>query len=126
MISENSSPNAKPADTDVTDLETLTERIKDLARNGSFREAELLREQLMETSPMALDSIVSSAEVIEEEKTKRLDPNHISTWSELYDQLSGEQTNCLFYSLKRVKVESGKLLFAQGRPNNRLFFAGKR
>lgn len=121
MKSENSSPNAKPADTAVTDLETLTERIKDLARNGSFREAELLREQLMETSPMALDSIVSSAEVIEEEKTKRLDPNHISTWSELYDQLSAEQTNCLFYSLKRVKVGAGKLLFAQGRPNNRLF-----
>jgi CRP-like cAMP-binding protein len=122
MVSENSSPHTKPADTGVTDVEMLTEQIKNLARNGSFREAELLREQLMESHPMALDSIVSSAQVIEEEKTKGLDLDHIATWSDLYDRLSKEEITCLFYSLKRVKVESGKLLFAQGRPNNRLFF----
>ena len=109
MVSENSSPHTKPADTGVTDVEMLTEQIKDLARNGSFREAELLREQLMESHPMALESIVSSAEVIEEEKTKGLDPNHIATWSDLYDQLSKAENTSLIYSLKQVKVESRKL-----------------
>ncbi len=117
MVSDDRSSN--PTQPDV---EALTERIKEMARSGSFREAESLREQLMKTSPMAINSIVSSAEVIEAEKTKQLNPDHLAAWADLYDGLSSEETNCLFYSLKRTRVDSGKLLFAQGQPNNRLFF----
>lgn len=122
MVSEKSSDNTKQGHTRVADVDMLTEQIKKMARAGSFREAETLREQLMKTNPMAIDGIVSSAQVIEAEKTKRLDPDHLATWSDLYDELSGEEINSFFYNLKRVKVESGKLLFAQGQPNNRLFF----
>lgn len=104
------------------DVDTLTNQILRLARSGSFNEAERLREQLLETNPMAIDSIVSTAEVIETEKSKRLDPDHLSSWSDLYDSLTEEETICLFYSLKQAQLESGKLLLSQGRPNERLFF----
>ncbi|MEE4166006.1 MAG: cyclic nucleotide-binding domain-containing protein [Desulfocapsaceae bacterium] len=122
MVAEKKSERVRTVQVNVPGVDVLTEQIKDKARNGNFREAELLREQLLESNPMALDSIISSAEVIEAEKTKQLDTDHISTWSDLYDELSTEEINCLFYSLKRVRVETGKLLFVQGQPNNRLFF----
>ncbi len=122
MVFGQKSDDSKAVHLHGPDINVLTEQIKDLARNGSFREAELLREQLLNSNPMAIDSIVSSAAVIEAEKTKRLDPDHLSAWSDLYQELSSEETNCLFYSLKRTKVAAGKLLFAQGQANNRLFF----
>jgi len=117
MVSEDKSgEQAQP------DVERLVEQIKEMAHNGLFREAESLREQLMETNPMAINSIVSSAEIIETEKTRQLDPGHMALWAELYDGLSSEDTNCLFYSLKRAQIDPGKRLLAQGQPNNRLFF----
>ena len=124
MVSEHKGDDSKtvPLQEPDSNVTALTERIKELARNGSFGEAELLREQLLESSPMAIDSIVSSAAVIEAEKTRHLDPDHLSAWSGLYEELSGEEANALFYRLKRTKVAAGKLLFAQGQPNNRLFF----
>lgn len=122
MVSEEKRDTSKAAHLQQPDSNLLAEQIKDMARSGSFREAELLRERLLKSNPMAIDSIVSSAAVIEAEKTRQLDPDHISAWSDLYDELSSEETNSLFYSLKRTKVAAGKLLFAQGQPNNRLFF----
>jgi len=120
MEDEQSSQATNPGNS--PDVDTLTSQIMGLVRSGSFDEAERLREQLMETNPMAIGSIVSTAEAIEAEKTKRLDPDHLSSWSELYDSLDEEETNCLFYSLKQAQLESGKLLLSQGRSNERLFF----
>ena len=104
------------------DTKELAERIIALAHKGSIVEAEALRSQLMEVAPMAIEHIVATAEIIEEEKTKRLDPEHLAAWSELYETLNEEDTNQLFYSLKQARVDAGKLLLAQGKPNSRLFF----
>lgn len=105
-----------------SDISVLAEKIKVLARSGAFSEAEMLRGELMQLDPMALTHIVSTAEVIEEEKTKNLDTDHLAVWQELYDDFSPEETNCLFYSLTQTRVKPGKLLLAQGKPSNRLFF----
>ncbi len=104
------------------DSEQIAQKIKELANQGLFTEAEQLRDQMMRDNPMALNLIVSTGEVIEEEKTKNLDLDHMAVWKTLYDDLSSEETNCLFYGTKQATLESGKLLVSQGKLNNRLFF----
>ena len=101
------------------------EKIADLAVRGEFVQAEKLREELLEYHPMELGQIVNTAEIIEEEKTRQLDKDHTARWHKLYDALSSEEINAVFYSLKVVCVEKGKLLTGQGRTNDRLLFIEK-
>ncbi len=100
----------------------LARKIMSLADAGAFAEAEALREQLLRSHPGAINLIVSTGEYIEEEKMKRLDADHLTLWRELYDELSDEETNMLFYRLKQDRIPPGKVIFFQGKPNNRLFF----
>lgn len=113
--------NGSPQEPHV-DSAVLAEQIKNLAREGKFKEAEHLREKLLENDPMALTQIVSTAEVIEEEKTRYLDKDHLAVWDQLYSTLSSEETNCLFFSTEKARVVPNKLLLAQGKKNSRLFF----
>lgn len=114
----------KSASAEGTALTTseLAGRIKELAEKGRFKEAERLREEMMASDPMALSDIVSTGEVIETEKTKYLDTEHITIWDDLYSGLASEEKNCLFFSLDQARVASGKLLLSQGKRNSRLFF----
>jgi len=102
--------------------EVLAGRIRELASEGAFKEAEAVREELMDSDAMALSLIVSTAEFIEEQKTKFLDAEHLELWKGLYQNFTPEETNCLFYSLEQVSVARGKMLIAQGKTNNRLYF----
>lgn len=102
--------------------EEIAREITQLAGSGNFSEAEELRDLLLAEHPMALSEIVSTGELIEKEKEARLDKAHIALWSELYDQLSQEERNCLFYSTKAAKITQGRLLFTQGKRNSKLFF----
>ncbi|MCB2215879.1 cyclic nucleotide-binding domain-containing protein [Desulfofustis glycolicus] len=102
--------------------DALAQRIRSLAAAGAFAEADALREQLLRAHPGAINLIVSTGEYIEEEKTKRLDSEHLALWQDLYDELSEEETNTLYYRLKQDRIPSGKVIFFQGKPNNRLFF----
>ena len=100
----------------------LAQKIRSLAATGAFAEADAVREQLLRSHPGAINLIVSTGEYIEEEKTKRLDSEHLTLWQDLYDELSEEETNVLFYHLKQEQIPPGKVIFFQGKPNNRLFF----
>ena len=62
-------------DTDAA-VKLLYEMIIENARAKNFMEAEKLRERLLEVDSMALNEIISSAEIIEEEKTQSLDSIH--------------------------------------------------
>jgi hypothetical protein len=106
----------------VQDSEALAGKIRELASRGEFVEAEAIRETMMNAEDIALSLIVSTAEFIEEQKTKFLDTEHLALWDELYEGFSEEETNCVFYSLKQAKIGPGKLLTVQGKPNNRLYF----
>jgi len=106
----------------VLSSEALAERIKVCARAGEFDEAERLRAELMRIDPMALSLIVATGEFIEEQKAGQLDADHLAIWAELYESFSPEETNGLFYKLKRATVASGKLLVVQGKGSERLFF----
>jgi CRP-like cAMP-binding protein len=100
----------------------LGRRIKEAALSGDFKQAERLREQLIEKDPMNLTLIVSTGEVIERQKTRRLDQDHLAVWAHLYENFSEEETNRLFYSLEPAVIAPSKLLLAQGKVNNRLIF----
>ena len=102
--------------------EVLSAEIQRLARKGEFRRAEKMREQLQKNFPMALSDIISSAEMIEDAKQARIDPEHLAIWDRLYSGLGKEETNAVYYGMRAVKVPAGKLIVSQGKPNPRLFF----
>ena len=103
-------------------VKLLYEMIIQNAREKKFPEAEKLREHLMEVDPMALNEIISSAEIIEEEKTQALDSIHLEIWSQLYDTLSTEEKNALFFAMKEITMDSNKPVFLQGKMNSNLYF----
>jgi CRP-like cAMP-binding protein len=108
-------------DTDAA-VKLLYEMIIQNAKAKRFPEAEKLRERLLEVDPMALNEIISSAEIIEEEKTQSLDSIHMEIWSKLYDPLSNEEKNALFFAMKEATLESNKPVFVQGNMNSNLYF----
>lgn len=109
-------PKAEPT------AEVMAQEIERLAVSGEFMKAVKMREQLLESHPMALSQIVASAEIIENEKGAQMDQGHVEIWDDLYGSLSQEERNCLFYATRPAVITEGKLLFAQGKPNKRLFF----
>lgn len=99
----------------------LADRISQAAQQGRLAEAESLRQEMMRVDPMNLKLIITAGEIIEEQKTKLLDRDHLAAWQDLYGDLSEEEINGLFYSLHPAVVESNKLLQVQGKISNRLF-----
>jgi CRP-like cAMP-binding protein len=102
--------------------ECLSEEIIRLARAGSFHEAEKLHAYLLDCHPMALAIVISTAEIIEEQKSLKIDQEHLAIWNLLYSRLSSEERNCLFYSTDTITVPAGKMIIRQGTPNPRLLF----
>jgi CRP-like cAMP-binding protein len=102
--------------------EGLSEEIIRLARLGRFHEAEQMHESLLEQYPMSLASVISTAEIIEEQKSLKIDYEHLNIWDHLYSQLSTEERNCLFYSTDVITVPAGKMIIRQGIFNPRLLF----
>ncbi len=119
---------ASPTDSnhpEEQDEKKLFAEIVTLAKEKKFSQAEALREKLMEVAPTALSEIIKTAAIIEEEKTAGLDSDHMATWDSLYQELSEEERNCLFYSLKKVVVPPKKRILAHGGYNTRLYFIDK-
>jgi len=103
-------------------VKLLFKMIVESAREKNFRKAEQLRERLLEVDPMALDEIISSAEIIEEGKSQSLDPIHMQIWSKLYDTLDTEEKNELFYSMQDLTLGVNQTVFSQGKLNTNLYF----
>ncbi|MBB5347010.1 cyclic nucleotide-binding domain-containing protein [Desulfoprunum benzoelyticum] len=98
----------------VTEIETALK-----ARD--FLRADILRNQLMDADPMALSEIIKINGLIEEAKTAAFDRDHLAIWNKLYDNLSEEERNGLFYSMKKMVVPPKKLLFSHGTRSDRIF-----
>jgi len=103
-------------------IKLLYEMIVQCAKEKKFLKAEQLRERMLEVDPMALDEIIRSAEIIEAEKSQALDPIHIEIWSRLYNTLSAEEKNALYFSLKDAAYGINKPVFSQGDLNSNLYF----
>lgn len=108
-------------DTDAT-VKLLFKMIVQRAREKNFTKAEQLRDRMLEVDPMALDEIISSAEIIEEEKSQSLDPIHMQIWSKLYGMLDAEEKNELYYLLQDTVLGVNQTVFSQGKLNTNLYF----
>jgi CRP-like cAMP-binding protein len=103
-------------------VKLLYKMIVQCAKEKNFTKAEQLRERMLEIDPMALNEIISSAEIIEESKSQSLDPIHMQIWSSLYDTLNTEEKNELFYSMKDATLGINQPVFSQGKLNTNLYF----
>ena len=103
-------------------LELLFDLITQQAKARSFSKAEALRERLFEVDAMALDAIVKSAEIIEAEKMAAINPVHLDTWAQLYQELTKEETIALYYEMQTASVEAEEIIFRQGEMNSNLYF----
>ena len=103
-------------------LELLFDLITQQAKARDFSKAEALRERLFEVDAMALDAIVKSAEIIEAEKMAAVDPVHLDTWAQLYQELTKEETIALYYEMQTISVEAEEIIFRQGEMISNLYF----
>jgi CRP-like cAMP-binding protein len=103
-------------------VKLLFKMIVKYAREKNFTKAEQIRERMLEVDPMALDEIISSAEIIEEGKSQALDPIHMQIWSKLYDMMDTEEKNELYYALQDAVLEINQPVFSQGKLDTNLYF----
>ena len=92
------------------------------AKEKNFVKAEALRERLMNSYPMALNEIITSAEIIEIKKKEDISQDHLTLWADLYQMISKEEGNALYYAMKSASYYSEEMLFTQGDSNFNLYF----
>ena len=81
-----------------------------------------MRSRIFEIDDMALGEIIRSGEIIEEEKNQSIDGNHREIWAGLYDSLSTEEANALYFAFTKAVYESGETIFHLGDRKPRLYF----
>ncbi len=100
----------------------LSDLISKTAKMHQFTQADKLREWLIEIDPMALTDIIQAAEIIENEKTASIDKDHLEVWNALYDVLTTEEFNALYYSFENKKYSTEEIIVKQGTIRPALFF----
>ena len=103
-------------------VKALFELIVECAKKHDFIKAETLRDKLFEIAPMAINEISRSADIIDEEKSRSIDHGHRTIWAKLYDILTTEEANELYYSMKEHTYNEGEKIFAVGDADNNLYF----
>jgi len=103
----------------------LLEIIMKFAKEKNFTKAENLREKLYEVAPMALKEIVLSGEIIEEEKSLTLDKDYLKTWAKLFDTLTTDESNTLYFAMKTKAFKAGQPVFEQGQIDSSMYFIKK-
>jgi hypothetical protein len=103
-------------------IKLLFELSVNCAREKNFEAAEALRSRIYEIDLMALGEIIGSGEIIAAEKYKAIDIGHRKTWAGLYQQLSVEEANALYFALKHQTCQGGETISRQGELKSRLYF----
>jgi CRP-like cAMP-binding protein len=106
-------------------VKLLFEMIVQCARDKNFAKAEALRARLLEVDDLALNEIIRSAEIIEEEKTQAVDAEHLTTWASLYGRLTPEESAAVYHALKHEAHEAMQSLFNQGEQHSRLYLVNR-
>lgn len=122
-MSLNSGSSNNPADKEKPNtVAILLNKIRESVLAGKFLEAEKLRDELIDKEPMAISEAIRAAELIEQHMSDTIDKNHLAKWPELYENLTVEERNCLYHSMKSYTLPANKILLRYGSLNNRLFF----
>ncbi len=99
--------------------------ITKFAKEKNFQKAEEMRNWLFEVDPMALTEIVKSGDIIESEKSGAVSQEYIDIWANLYDKLTEEEANALFYSVRIDEYDLDQTIIKQGELNSRLYFVNR-
>ena len=102
-------------------VQLLLELIVKTAKDKDFEQAEALRHKLFEVDSMAIKEIIKTGEIIESEKSQAIDEKHLETWSGLYDRLSADETNALYYNMQSGRISANQMLFEQGDVSSQLY-----
>lgn len=105
-----------------TAVRLIFNAIEAAARRKDFARAEALRERLFEVDAMALTEIIKAGEIIEAEKSDALDQDHLDLWPELYETLTDEEANALFFAMTEQVFEPNDAILEQGKEYNCLCF----
>jgi hypothetical protein len=97
-------------------------RCVNAARDKDFMTAEMLRDRLLEINPMALAEVIRAGEIIEEEKSSSITGSHLKIWADLYEQMSTEDFNALYYAMRPEKYRAGEVIVASGETDPTLYF----
>jgi len=103
-------------------VKLLFDLITTYAEKKDFQKAEHLRDKLYEVDPLALPEIIKAGEIIEEQKASGIDESHLELWSDLYQALTSEEGNALYYAMKEASLRSDEPVFRQGERNSNLYF----
>ncbi len=103
----------------------LVESITRHARDKDFISAESLRDKLYDVAPMALNEIVKANQIIEEEKGRSIDAQHLKLWAGLYDTLEGDESGEFYYAMKPVSIKAGLPVYEKGNLDSNLYFLQK-
>ena len=102
--------------------ELLADLIEKTARLKQFAQAEKLRDWLIRIDPQALMEIIRTAEIIENEKTSSIDKDHLQVWASLYDILTTEEFNALYYCFEHKHYGAEDIIVKQGEIRPCLYF----
>jgi CRP-like cAMP-binding protein len=103
-------------------VKLLFDLVVSYAADKNFEKAEALNEKLYNVDPMAIMEIVRAAEAIEQAKKQSLDPDHLELWQGLYNFLSTEEGNALYYSMEVQNFSPGDVIMEQGEVCGHIYF----
>jgi hypothetical protein len=92
------------------------------AKMKDFSVAELLRDRLLEINSMAFSEVIQLGEFIDEQKSTSITSHHLETWRELYEEMTTEEFNQLYYSLRQENYHKGDTIVRSGEIDNSLYF----
>ncbi len=92
------------------------------AKIRDFSVAELLRDRLLEINPMALAEVIQLGDFIEEQKNTSLTSQHLEIWRELYEEMTTDEFNELYYALRQENYHKGDVIVQSGETDNHLYF----
>jgi len=92
------------------------------AQDKDFSTAELLRDKLIEINPLALSEVIRLGEIIDEEKDTSITNHHIAVWSELYEKMSTDEFNALYYAMRQENYRKHQDIIKIGETEPSLFF----
>lgn len=106
-------------------VKLLSDLIVRYAKKKDFFKAEALMHKLLEVDPMALSQTFEAGEIIQEEKNRAIDQKHLELWSDLYNTMTIEERDALYFSLKKLEYDGYEFVFDQGEQNTNLYFVDR-
>jgi hypothetical protein len=92
------------------------------AKIKDFSLAEALQERLLEIDSMAFSQVIKLSELIAEQKSSSISSHHLAVWKDLYEEMTTEDFNRLYYSLHEEYYHKGDIIVQAGETDNNLYF----